>query len=622
MFFDLILLNRQHRGRFGLAWLAATRGVRHLTKRDVLEVDLTKLCDDIMEFVCSESDSPNARFSLRLSTLLVNGTLKIYRQKAVFLIDEVVKVLSTVSMPMLPLPQLERTGGVFESQPTPIPRKKGTKRRRSGEESTPQSEIEKFVAQLLGEEKGQVELALPSVEEELGVFQARADEITLRETQIQPRSQELIFEEDLGILGVAPTEVEGLRDVAHPAKELFPPLPGEEVQEPEMVPLVPHEEPPAPREKRRRRLSSSPPSEPETGPIVLTVQAMVHQSAGVEAEAEPRRRPSPVVIQPPEEIISEVQVPAEIAVPKRRSLKELQRDVVEERDAKIQPPKDRKKKKMDKNNILSIPKPTRFVTIERPETGDFEPPEPPFQTRKEFNLTKLLNLYVVIGEQGEIVRTATTPRDSTPLQKKSIGETPPAQISAIARTIPPILEEHFEQMTIVETPQQPMETALAPPQPILTSTPVVAKSSLLEIEQTIEQVMAVAAEDQLVSPRKRRRLIDVEPTVLKDLAYITLPSELQSRELTGSVLTLQQEAIESVVLPVTTVEGRHQDIVNKVLVSGRLTLEELCQQPVNRLHIARAFSDVLVLSRHGYVTLTSEETSTELKFVERGPKMK
>nr|XP_015839623.1 PREDICTED: meiotic recombination protein REC8 homolog [Tribolium castaneum] len=201
MFFDLILLNRQHRARFGLSWLAATRGIKYLTKKNVLEVDLVKLGDDIMEFLCSDSDNPNARFSLRLSSLLVNGTLKIYRQKVVLFIDEVVKVLSTVEPRVLPPVEVTTALAGFPKQPTPIPRQKGTKRRRS-EESTPQSEIDKTVAELLAD----VKIPLPDIGQELSVVQARLDEITLRETHIPPPSQEMTLGEDFGPLGPPPPE--------------------------------------------------------------------------------------------------------------------------------------------------------------------------------------------------------------------------------------------------------------------------------------------------------------------------------------------------------------------------------------------------------------------------------
>lgn len=43
MFFDFILLGPQHRGQFGEAWIAATRGVKCLSKAVIREIDVEKL---------------------------------------------------------------------------------------------------------------------------------------------------------------------------------------------------------------------------------------------------------------------------------------------------------------------------------------------------------------------------------------------------------------------------------------------------------------------------------------------------------------------------------------------------------------------------------------------------
>ncbi|CAH1371667.1 unnamed protein product [Tenebrio molitor] len=101
MFFNLILLNRQHKAHFGIAWVAGLRGVQHVNKKNVLELNIGKLCDDIAEYVCSESDSPRSRFSLRLSAILINGTIKLYKQKATYLLDDLVKVLTVFTTPAI-----------------------------------------------------------------------------------------------------------------------------------------------------------------------------------------------------------------------------------------------------------------------------------------------------------------------------------------------------------------------------------------------------------------------------------------------------------------------------------------------------------------------------------------
>lgn len=43
MFFDCILLSTQNQGRFGYAWIAATRGIRYLSEDKIRAIDLMKL---------------------------------------------------------------------------------------------------------------------------------------------------------------------------------------------------------------------------------------------------------------------------------------------------------------------------------------------------------------------------------------------------------------------------------------------------------------------------------------------------------------------------------------------------------------------------------------------------
>nr|XP_015839543.1 PREDICTED: uncharacterized protein LOC103314457 [Tribolium castaneum] len=343
---------------------------------------------------------------------------------------------------------------------------------------------------------------------------------------------------------------------------------------------------------------------------------MVHQPAG--AEVTPGARPHSVAPQRLETIVREAQAELEVTLP-RPPLRELLVEAAEERHKYftiLQPPPGQRKEKPPTNKFALSTKAPKFVRIDRPGAGEFigfpEPRQLPIN-KKEPHLNNLLNLYLVTKENE--IDDGRKPTDSfQSSEKRSTAKTPPFKLSTTALPIPPL----SEQMVIAEEVPQvlPVETEVVSPGSMI---PGVARPPTLEKERSVEQVRAV--DELLESPRKRRRLADVEPSLVKDLDYITLPSEFQSRELTGSVLTLEQAVVDSVQLWDTTVEARHQEIVNKILVSGRLTLEDLCLKPVSRLNIARAFGDVLVLSRHGYVMLATEEMTTELKFVERGPKM-
>ncbi|RZC39743.1 hypothetical protein BDFB_004701 [Asbolus verrucosus] len=125
-----------------------------------------------------------------------------------------------------------------------------------------------------------------------------------------------------------------------------------------------------------------------------------------------------------------------------------------------------------------------------------------------------------------------------------------------------------------------------------------------------EEVMAVAPEEPVIaSPKKKRRLLDVEPALVSD---VLMAPEIPSREFTGSAVFLPQETvIEPVMVPLIPEKNRQQEIVNKVFQSerDRLTLEELCSKPINKLNVARTFNDLLVLCRSGYVKLISENSS-------------
>lgn len=43
MFFAVNLLIPQHGGKFALAWLAATRGIGHTAKKEIVTCDIAKL---------------------------------------------------------------------------------------------------------------------------------------------------------------------------------------------------------------------------------------------------------------------------------------------------------------------------------------------------------------------------------------------------------------------------------------------------------------------------------------------------------------------------------------------------------------------------------------------------
>ncbi|KAM3183616.1 hypothetical protein ACTXT7_009996 [Hymenolepis weldensis] len=84
MFFSNDLLSLK-RGRFGVLWLAATRGINHVNKRDVIAVDIVNSCSELLEYV---NGSKKSRFSLYLSAQLMYGLCCIYTEKLTITLRE------------------------------------------------------------------------------------------------------------------------------------------------------------------------------------------------------------------------------------------------------------------------------------------------------------------------------------------------------------------------------------------------------------------------------------------------------------------------------------------------------------------------------------------------------
>ncbi|KAK5648245.1 hypothetical protein RI129_003137 [Pyrocoelia pectoralis] len=55
---------------------------------------------------------------------------------------------------------------------------------------------------------------------------------------------------------------------------------------------------------------------------------------------------------------------------------------------------------------------------------------------------------------------------------------------------------------------------------------------------------------------------------------------------------------------------------------GSLTIEDVCNEPINRLNIATTFNDLLSLHKMGYVNLTSKSGTLELGAIEKGAKLR
>lgn len=91
MFYYPNVLQR-HTGCFATIWLAATRGSR-LVKREYLNVNVVKTCEEILNYVLVRVQPPVAglprpRFSLYLSAQLQIGVIRVYFQQCQYLVGK------------------------------------------------------------------------------------------------------------------------------------------------------------------------------------------------------------------------------------------------------------------------------------------------------------------------------------------------------------------------------------------------------------------------------------------------------------------------------------------------------------------------------------------------------
>ncbi|XP_018328914.1 uncharacterized protein LOC108739495 [Agrilus planipennis] len=100
MFYQLKLLCSQKEGIFADVWIAATLGVKRLTKNQIHNTDIVKISKEIEEMIVTQSHHPKKRLSLRLAVILVNGATKIYLQQVITLQEEILSFLCYVRRPI------------------------------------------------------------------------------------------------------------------------------------------------------------------------------------------------------------------------------------------------------------------------------------------------------------------------------------------------------------------------------------------------------------------------------------------------------------------------------------------------------------------------------------------
>ncbi|XP_013175497.1 PREDICTED: uncharacterized protein LOC106123627 [Papilio xuthus] len=96
MFYPVDTLKRG--GKFYLCWVADSWPLRFatITHRQLWSQDIRKICDDLLEVITNESGRPTNRFSLRLSSQLLRGLVRLYQRKASVLLGDLCMINATV----------------------------------------------------------------------------------------------------------------------------------------------------------------------------------------------------------------------------------------------------------------------------------------------------------------------------------------------------------------------------------------------------------------------------------------------------------------------------------------------------------------------------------------------
>ncbi|CAB3223179.1 unnamed protein product [Arctia plantaginis] len=85
-------------GRFYLCWVADSWPLRFatITHRQLWSQDIRIICDDLVEVIMNESGRPTQRFSLRLSSQLLRGLVRLYQKKVNVFLGELCRLNANV----------------------------------------------------------------------------------------------------------------------------------------------------------------------------------------------------------------------------------------------------------------------------------------------------------------------------------------------------------------------------------------------------------------------------------------------------------------------------------------------------------------------------------------------
>ncbi|KAK4883152.1 hypothetical protein RN001_006471 [Aquatica leii] len=565
MFFAVDLLCPQHGGKFSIAWICATRGVHSYRRKLILDCNIVKLCQDILEMIVSGSNRPKLRLSLSLSSRLICGAAKIYREQVKALEADIIHFIISIRRPKF-VQELDNS-----SEPMPIAKvlKKRKKRNVTTNDASMIMPPPGFVDDDLQTIVANLEVELAN-----GNVIVNEDGITLREEAPRRSDIELDNFRGEGDFGV-------IEDVNPPLYPDFAPKDTTLLQQVEQQDIV--------RKTPTKRKSTRSTKKTDVEQITIQPEPIPDIEIPVANQEIERiehiEQPLlPVVIVETPSLPKKLPKKKQVTLAKTRIKIKLQRSI-----------------NIDRTDLFNIWTYRNVVPIAcvKPKLDDIV-------------VLPLLACFMDndLGVEKFLSSVHASPRASF-LNSYGHSHAENMQTRMIHTTpIPSIAESSGRHEIVV-----PVDVHPVPRKRKRTAEASVPAETLnineIEVEQPPQELALCT------NGIEQQSFITVAPpdvTVIVELPPAAGASKAQSNGKFISQASLKAD------------ERRKRLKLIKHLVKdwdtakqGEMTIEDFCAKPINRFNIAVAFNDLLIMHKMGYVKLLNKHNSWELGSIEKGP---
>ncbi|CAG9858853.1 unnamed protein product [Phyllotreta striolata] len=557
MFYNLEFLSKQANPLLHRAWIVGTRGISAVTSKSKLTTsELSKLCDDILSFMSSQSNEAKDRPSIRLSNTLLLGTLDLF----IDMVDAANRDMDEVLKRKKSVVKITEIG--------------------EGEEASPEITAVTAVKRKPRKERPEKKAPEPVRPVEENVL------VTADIRDLEENTRQITLIDELPIQRMEMDEQLGL--------EPIPDVTRMEVEPDEAFHVA--------RDTTQSRTARS---SPEVSSAIIQVHADVHAT-----ELEERRGIQDIPMEVEE-------IPPVPEVPARKTSREHSKEIqplpievhatVEPQTAKRPQNKREKRRLLHKQNFLKIVDSHRRKLASSINAAFEEPLEEPLEvghiTIRDILIEKGFLPHVTeLGTEepgpiraGSVRSTAspsalvmplgtsfgreTTPRPSS-LRESTMVER--GQISGLHESIPPEIPSELRVSEIEEPLMEPL--VLTPPE---------------EVQRRVEE--------SWLSPHMEHAEIPVTEAPQLEPEHLLSDRERMIRQLQGNSSKIRR--LQKILSKVSSWN-----------FEKKLTIEDFVDQPLSRFVIAPVFLDLLELYALGYVKLHTEENSNELEHVTKGLK--